>query len=314
MITILIIILIAFVFSALFAGYEMAYLSCNKLRLRHMADEGNSQAQEVIRFHRNPKRFLTTILIGNNLSNVTIVGLVTYLMETRFQIQEEWLITAILALPIIIFAEAIPKDWFRNRADDFIYRFSPLLGFLDRLMSGLSNGLVWITDGLIQAATGDLKRNPFVTREEFKYVIDESTRGGVLLEHEKQLINTILNLRSVQVGEAMVPLAKFPKLSITSKICDVKQLARLTQTDAILVYEEIPSLVVGLVYVFDVLFEDNENQGLSRFLKPPLFVPQDTSAERAIFLLQAKHASFGVVTGYQSEVTGVAQLENLIRL
>ena len=313
MISILFFIAAAFVMTGLFSGSEMAYLSCNKLKLRHLADQGNRRAQEVMGFHRKPKLFLTTVLIGNNLMHVTIVGLATYLFKTYLNISEEWVITAILALPLVIFTETIPKDWFRHKADDFIYVFAPLLAFLNRCLSGVSHALVAMTDFMIKTTTGDLKRNPLITREEFRYVIEESTKGGVLLDHEKQLINTILNLGSVQVSEVMIPLSRFPKVSLTSRVKDVKQLAREIDTDVVLVYEEIPTLVVGLVYVFDVLFEDREDQVLSHFLKPPLFIPEETSSEKTIFLLQSKRASSAVVINAKREVIGVVRLENLIR-
>jgi len=314
MIAFILLIIVAFLLTGLFAGYEMAYLSCNKLKLRHLADEGDSRAKEAMRFHQNPKRFLTTVLIGNNLMHITIVGVSTLLLKQYFNITEEWIITLILAFPIIIFAETIPKDWFRHRADDFIYTFAPVVGVLNRLLAGLSDNLVRLTDFLIRVTTGRVKQNPMITREEFRYVIEESAKGGVLLEHEKRLIHTILNLSSVQVSDVMVPVVKFPKVALTSKVHDVKEVARRTQTDAVLVYEEIPSIVVGLIHVFDVLFEDDEGQALSHFLKAPLFIPEETSSEKAIFLLQSKHASFAAVINAEREVTGVVRLENLIQV
>jgi len=314
MITIIFLILIAFVLIGLFSGAEMAYLSCNKLRLRHLADQGNRRAIEVMRFHRNPKRFLTMILIGNNLMHVTLVGLATYVLGTRFQIHDEWLITSILAFPLIIFAETVPKDWFRYKADDFIYRFAPVLGFLNRILSGFTDTLVRLTDFLIRSLTGNLKRNPMITREEFRYVIEESAKGGVLLPQEKRLIDTILNLSTVSVGEVMIPISKFPKVPLTSKVHDVKAVARRTSTDAVLVYEEIPTIIVAMVHVFDVLFETQESKPLSKFLKSPLFIPEDTSSERAIYLLQSRHASYGAVINVRGEVSGVVRLENLIQV
>lgn len=313
MITIFIVVLIAFILLGFFAGSEMAYLSCNKLKLRHLTDEGNREAQVVMRFHRDPKRFLTNILVGTNLMHVTVVGLVTYVFEKQFQITQEWVFVALLSLTIVIFAETIPKDWFRHRADDFIYRFAFLLDFLDRLLGGFSRILVALTDFLIETTAPKVKRSPFVTREEFRYVIEESAKGGVLLAHEKQLINTILNLGSIRVEEVMVPVGKFPKVSLTDKVRQVKAEVRGTKTQAVLVYEEIPSLVVGLVHVFDILFEEDEDQPLSRYLKAPLFIPHDSTAERAIFLLQSKHASYGAVINADGEVIGVASLENLIQ-
>ena len=313
MITIVFVILVAFILLGFFAGVEMAYLSCNKLKLRHLADGGDAKAKVIMRFHREPKRFLTTILIGTNLMHVTVAGLATYLLRERFGIVHEWLITLVLAPWIIIFAETIPKDWFRHKADDFIYRFAPFLGFVYRLLSGFSRALLVITDFLTAATAPRLKRNPFVTREEFRYVIDESAKGGVLLEHERKLIDTILNLSSVRVDETMIPLVKFPKVPLTSMIRGVKETARRIHADVVLVYEEIPSLIVGLVYVFDILFEENEEQTLSRYLRAPLFVPHDTSSERALFLLQSKHASYAAVINADREVVGVVSVENLIQ-
>ena len=291
----------------------MAYLSCNKLKLRHLADEGDKRAQIVMRFHRDPKWFLTDILIGTNLMHVTFVGLSTYILEKRFHFTNEWVTVIVLSLLIIIFAETIPKDWFRQKADDFIYRFAFVLGFWSRLLRGFSKIFVLLTDFLISIFAVKVKRSPFVTREEFRYVIEESTKGGVILAHEKQLIDTILNLSSVRVEEVMVSVEKFPKVSLTDKIREVKELARQTKTHAVLVYEEIPSLVVGIMYVFDVLFEENEDQTLSRYLKAPLFVGHDTTVEKAIFSLQSKHASYAAVISADREVIGVVSLENLIR-
>ena len=312
MITILLAVVVAFLGLGFFAGSEMAYLSCNKLKLRHLSDEGNPRAKIVLRFHRDPKRFLTDILIATNLTHVAITGLVTYFFESQFPLMNEWVAVGVLSL-IIIFAEIIYKDWFRYYADDFIYRFAYLLDFLDRILSGVSHIMIFLTDVLINATAPKIKRSPFVTREEFRYVIEESAKGGVLLTHEKELINTILNLSSVRTEEVMVPVAKFPKVVLTAHLKDVKDIARRSKTEAILVYEEIPTLIVGVVYVFDILFEEGESQTLSRFLKAPLFINHDLTAEKAIFALQSKHASYAAVINPAREVIGVVSLETLIR-
>ena len=313
MITLLLLAFVSFILLGFFAGSEMAYLSFNKLKLRHLADEGDPRARIVMRFHQDPKRYLTMILLGTNLTHVTFTGILTYLFVVRFQWMADWVLVIVLSFLIILLAETVPKDWFRHRADDFIYRFARILDFLDRLFGGLSKIFVRLTDILIQSTSSNIKRSPYVTREEFRYVIEESTKGGVLLAHEKQLIDTILNLSSVRVETLMVPIAKFPMVPLTDRVRDVKEVARRTKTQAMLVYEEIPSLVVGIVYVFDLLFEEGEDQTLSPYLRAPLFMSYDTTAEKAIFLLQSKHASYGAVISANREVVGVVSLENLIR-
>lgn len=313
MITLLFVAVLSFVLMGFFAGAEMAYLSFNRLKLRHLADEGNRAAQMVMRFNRHPNRFLTNILIGTNLMHVTFAGIATYLLEEKLGVTQEWLVIFGLSLMVTIFAETIPKDWFRHKADDFIYRFAPILNAIDRLLSGVSFIIIRLTDVLTNMTVSNIKKGPYVTREEFRYVIEESAKKGVLLANEQQLINTILNLSSRRIEELMIPVSKFPKVSLTDKIKDVKEVARKTKTQAVLVYEEIPSLIVGIVYVFDVLFEENEDQTLSRYLKAPLFMTHDTTAEKAIFILQSRHASFGAVINADREVMGVVGIDHLIQ-
>lgn len=314
MIPLIVLTVVFFILFGFFAGSEMAYLSFNRLKLRHLADEGNRSAKIITRFHQHPNRFLTNILIGTNLMHVSVAGLVTYILEEYFHITNHWIIILGLSFLIIVFAETIPKDWFRHKADDFIYRFAHILNFLDRFLSPVSSVLIRLTEWLISATGPAIKRSPFVTREEFRYVVEESAKKGVLLANEQQLINTILNLSSLRVEELMTPVAKFPKVALTDQIKQVKEVARKTKTQAVLVYEEIPSLIVGIVYVFDVVFEENEDQMLSRYLKAPLFMPHNTTAEKAIFTLQSKHASFGAIINDEGEVIGVASLENLLQL
>ncbi len=302
-----------FLLMAFFAGSEMAFLSCNKLTIKHFADHGSRSAQMIHRFQREPKYILTTILIGTNLAHVTLTSLFTYFMHTYLGIQQEWAITLFLAPLVIIFAETVPKDWFRQKANDFILPLAPTLLFFKHLFSPLSKGILFLSDYLISFISDDEKRNPFVTKDEFRYIIDESAKGGVLLEHEKQLIHTILDLGSTAAGEVMMPLKHFPQIELSKKVGDVKEIARASKKPFVLVYEEIPSIVVGIIYVFDILFEKNLEMGIGRFLHAPLFIPQESSIERTIFLLQSKHSSCAAVTNLNREVIGVVTIENLIR-
>ncbi len=302
-----------FVLMAFFAGSEMAFLSCNKLNLKHLADSGQRSARIVHEFQKNPQSVLTSILIGTNVAHVTLVSVFTYAAEKYGSVHEEWEITLILAPFIIIFAETIPKDWFRQKADDFIYRVAPVLLFFERLFFPIARVTLILTDFLVGLMHPETKRSPFVTKEEFRLIVDESAQGGVLLEHEKHLIHTILDLGSTCVAEVMAPLKQFPQLELSSKVKDAKELARANKKSMILVYEEIPSIVVGVVQVFDILFEEHPEASLAQYLRAPLFVSQELSVEKTILLLQSKHSSQAVVTNQNGEVVGVVSIENLIR-
>lgn len=313
MISIGISLFILFVLLAFFEGAEMAMLSCNKLRLKHLADSGQESAKIIYEFQRKPQWILTTILIGTNIAHVALVALFTYAMGEYFNIQEEWLVTLILTPLIIIFAETIPKDWFRQKADEFIYWVGPILLFFEKIFSPLIKYTLKITDFMVGLVPSETHRNPFVTKDEFRMIVNESAQGGVLHEHEKHLIHTILDLGSMTVKDVMTDFKQFPQIELSGKIKDIKTLARQSKKPIVLVYEEIPSIVVGVVYVFDILFEANEEAGLRQYLRSPLFVPQDTSVEKTILLMQSKHSSYAVATNVEHEIVGVIAIENLIK-
>lgn len=313
MLGLIVLFVLAFILMAFFEGVELAFLSCNKLKVKHLADAGNRSAVIVSHFQRNPNAILTTILIGTNLAHVGLTSLFAYVMKVYVGVTDSLIDTLILAPFIIIFAETVPKDWFRRRADDFIYALAPVLLFFDRLLRPFTVVILSLSDFLLGLMQPMGKRSPFVTKEEFRYVVDESAKGGVLLEHEKELIHTILNLGSTTVSQVMTSLRQFPNLELSNKVSDARELARKSKKPLILIYEEIPSIVVGVIYVFDILFEENPDASLAKYLHPPLFVHQDASVERVLSLLQSKQSSYAVVTNQQSEVIGVAAIENLIR-
>lgn len=312
-VSILILFLILFVLSAFFSGSEMAFLSCNKLKLRHRIDSGDPAAKIIHRYRKDPKRLLATILIGNNLTNVAITSIFTYLLSYYFNIRSELIITLTLAPLLIIFCEIIPKDLCRIKADDYIYRFAFVLRWLEGVLMPLSFSILRLMDVLNAMTFSKVKRNPLVTKDEFRYVVEESAQKGVLKEYEKRLVHTILSLDNVTVGEVMTPLREFATLELTKKVKDVKDLARSSKRQVVLVYEEIPSIVVGIIYVFDVLFAEREEEGLKNYLRSPLFVPEDQSVEKTILLLQSKHSSYAAVTNADREVVGVVSIDNLIR-
>ena len=156
------------------------------------------------------------------------------------------------------------------------------------------------------------RQSIFVNEEEFRSLIEESTKSGVVAPHEKRLIDTILDFERIHVESVMIPVSKVSNVSITGKVGEVKEIARRTQARMILVYEEIPSLIVGMIYVFDLLFEENDKQGLKNYLRSPIFLPRNTSIEKAFLTLQEKRQSFAVVTDMRREVVGVVPIERLL--
>ncbi len=314
MMSLLIVFLFSLIASAFFSALEMAFVSGNKLKLREMADAGDHHAKFIMRLHQNPNYFLTMILIGNNIVNVTATAILTYLFQVYLGWKSEWFVTAIMVPVLVIFGEMVPKDYARLRAIPFLSAQVFWVQWFQKLFYPPIILFFKIIDALWPTLQKRERRDIFVNEEEFRSLIEESTQRGIVGAQEEKLIHTILDFERIQVHSVMVPVEQAPMVDISSKIEDVKRIARTTHARMMLVYEEIPSIVMGMIYVFDILWEENNAQGLHDFLRAPIFIPENTSIEKAFLTLQQKRQSYAVVIDRARNVKGVVPIERLLML
>ncbi len=308
------ILIICLLFSAFFSGSEMAFVSSNKLKIREMADSGNKAALSAMRLQEYPHHFLTMILILNNVANITATSVVAYWLERQFRIQSEWLVTVITVPALIILGETVPKDYCRVRSQEVLLLFAPFLNLLLRLFQKPAVLILKGVDTVLGRLGGSSERSIFVSEEEFRFLIEESTKSGLLNKHEKHIVDTILDFERIHVESVMIPVEKVAKVEIAQPCSAIREIARKTQSRMVLVYEEIPSIIVGMIYVFDTLFEEDEQKPLQSYLRSPIFVSRSMSIEKAFLTLQQKRQSFAVVTDSYGEVIGVVPIERLFSL
>lgn len=306
--------IICLALAAFFSVSEMAFVSSNKLKMRELADAGEVRAKRVMRLQEYPHHFLTVILIMNNIVNIAATSAIAYWLQSSFGIESEWLVMAITVPFFIILGESVPKDYGRLRSQSVLMNWSWVLHLFLKIFQKPAIWLLKGIDLLLAPFGGSASRSIFVSEEEFRLLIEESTKSGVLNPHEKKLVDTILDFERIHVDSVMTPVEKVASVEITESLAKAKDVARRTQARMLLVYEEIPSIIVGMIYVFDLLFEENDQQPLKKYLRSPIFLTRNTSIEKAFLTLQQKRQSFAVVTDFHGEVTGVVPIERLFTL
>lgn len=314
MINLLIIFLVCLFLSAFLSACEMAFVSSNKIKLREKADAGNFWARRVVDLQNQPQYFLTAILIGNNVFNIAATSIVAYWFGEYLKIENEWIVTAITAPILIVFGETVPKDFGRMRAEGMLLTAAPILEIFVKVMYWPSRLLLRAMDFVVGSSHGEMDKSIFVSEKEFRSLIEESAATGVLAKHEKQIMDTILDFERIHVESVMIPVDRIVRVPITATVGEVKTLMKAHPVRMVLVYEEIPSIVVGMVYVFDLLFEEDNAQGLKTFLRSPIFLNSQTSIEKAFLTLQNKRQSFAAVTDAHGEVVGAVPLDRLFTL
>jgi len=308
----LVIFLLCFMFSAFFSGSEMAFVSASEFKLRELADSGNHAAKKIVRLKSDPQPFLTSVLIGNNIVNVTATAVLTYVFQTYFGISNEWVVTAVMLPLLIVFGEMVPKDFCRQHGQQVLLQSAYVLDFFWNILRLPAVVILKVLGFLLGKEDLERDKSIFVSEKEFRMLIEESTQTGVVEHHEKQLIDMILDFENIRLSSVMTSLEEAAKLDINGTVGDVKRIARQTNSPMVLIYEEMSSIIVGMVYVFDLLFEEDEHQGLKNYLRSPIFLPDHTSLEKTFLTLQQKRQSFAVVTDLYREVLGVVPIERLL--
>ncbi len=312
--TFLFVFFLCLILSGFLSGSEMAFVSANKLKLRELADGGDLRAKKIMRLQEHPHQFLTIVLIMNNITMITATSAAAFWLQQNFKIESEWLVTLLTVPFFIILGETVPKDYGRLRSQQFLLAWASVLEFFLKI---LQRPAVWLLKGvdlILGPFGGPLHRSIFVSEEEFRLLIEESTSSGILNPHEKKLVDTILDFERIHVESVMTSSDRVAKIEISESIARAKEIALKTQARMILVYEEIPSIIVGMIYVFDLLFEKDEKQTLKKYLRSPIFLSKNTSIEKAFLTLQQKRQSFAVVTDMHGEVIGVVPIERLFTL
>lgn len=189
------IISILIVFSAFFSGSETALISVNKIRIRHLADTGNKNASILIGLLENPEQFLTAILIGNNIVNISASVLAADAALHTFGDSGIAIATAVMTLFILVFGEVFPKTLASRHAESISLHVARPI----RTVIFILNPIIWVLTESINfliVVLGGKERvqHPFVTEEKIKMMLRVGEKEGTIEKHEREIIHNVFEL------------------------------------------------------------------------------------------------------------------------
>ena len=307
-------ILFCILVSAFFSGAETALVVADRIRLRHLVEKEDRKAQIVQNLRARPQTFLGTTLVGTNLAivggSVLATRLVSQLMGQSSNLSA--LVQTLVMTPtILIFAEIVPKNFFRIHADSMVLGMAPWIRFS-----------YWALRPLVALATGfsqliskkqDSSRAgvPFVTREELRYLARESHRYGLIERQEHYIVGQIFNFAETSVREVMVPLDRVIAVEWNSTPAEVVEMIKREGKSRIPVYRSTPDQIGGVVDI-NHLLTSQRNTPLEDLVYPVPRVQGETSIEKLFLQLQKKREHLALVTDRQDRIIGIVTMEDLL--
>ena len=318
-IILLAVIIILILFVGFFTSSETAYISLNKVKLRHIQDERKRGSSTVTKLKANMPRLLTTVLIGTNFLNALISALATALVVKIWGGGGVGIPTLITAFIITTFGQIIPKTIAGRNPEKKCLSSAVPLYTLEKiffpvvfLFERLSHGVVWIVEKIIKP------REHLITEEELKTLIDVGEKEGTIEKNESRMLNKIIKFNDLSATDIMKHRSFVSMVSIDADYETVVNEFLASGFSNLTVYKDTPENVAGVIHYKKVLYGNEQVDAgpgyAGRVMDEVLFVPGSFSALELLQRLREEENKFAVVLNEQGQTAGIVTIEDIIRV
>ncbi len=305
------------ILSAFFSGMEIAYVSSNKVHIEIEKKQNDLLAKILQKITHRPSKFITTMLVGNNIALV-VYGLFMgdLLMEfiplagmTGLLVQ-----TIISTLVILLTAEFLPKVFFQIYANKLIKVFAIPAYFFYMLFSVISEFVIWISDLVLKVifkTKGDTIQLTFSKMELGNYISEqmETVETHDEVDSEIQIFQNALDFSEVKSREVMVPRTEVVAVDIKTTPKELSKLFTETGLSKIIIYNEHIDDILGYVHSFELF---KKPATIKKVLMPVVFIPETMLAKDVLNILARKHKSIAVVIDEYGGTSGIMTVEDII--
>lgn len=322
----IIIALLALVFSAFFSGYEISFLSGNRLKVELDRKQGKRYAHLMERFIKNPELVISTLLVGNNVA-IVIYGMAAAkildpLIEKYITASVGGILaieTIVATLIVLITAEYLPKALSRLNPNGvfsslywlflfFYYLFYPLTWITNRL-----SGRVLKVFGVKELSHPD---NLVFDKSD---LMDLSSEVAGDDEEDNETSNDMvifqnaLNFSSVKVRECMIPRTEVAAVDVQDPLEELSAMFVEQGYSRILVYRENIDDIIGYVHSKDLFKErDSQVESIAELVRTVTYVSEEMSAQTLLAYFTKNRSSIAVVRDEYGGTSGIVTMEDLI--
>ena len=314
-IPLLIVMIILVVLSAFFSMTETVYSTTNTVRLTVHAESGKKSAQKALWIAEHYDRTLTTILVGNNLVNISLATISVVFfgqLLTNGNIVEV-VSTVVTTIIVLIFGEIMPKTIAKQHADTLALKLS----FIVYLIMIVLYPVVVIFNAfqkLLHINDKDNEKEPQVNEAELEAILDTMEEEGAIESEEVELINNILDLNDREVKDIMTPRPDIIAVSDEMDHDEIKTVLFNSKLSRIPVYHGDKDNIVGILFERDFLtaYIKRKNFRIKSLLRPVKYVSTSMKVNDLIHELQKSKMHMAIVSGEYGEVVGLVTMEDAL--
>jgi len=306
--------------SGFFSGSETALTAASRARIHHLARKGNKRAQAVSWLIDRREQLLGSILLGNNLVNILASSLATSVLITIYGQAGVVYATVIMTILLVLFAEILPKTYAIRHADRMALAVAPIARGIVWFFSPVVLVMLALVRVILALFGVDRKDrgNIVSAADEIRGAIHLHTSGGGIVKHDRDMIESILELSEVELSDVMVHRknmftidAGAPTKTIIEQILESPN----TRTP---IWRDDPDDIIGVIHVRDVLRAlsevggDAEKLDVDALASEPWFVPETTTLREQLSAFRRRRVHFALVVDEYGALMGLVTLEDII--
>lgn len=313
-------ILILIVMSAFFSGSETALTATSRARLNEIERRGSRRAAMALALTNMRERLIGTLLLGNNIANITASALATAVLIKTFGDSGAVIASGVMTVLILIFGEMLPKTYAIAYPDRSAIAVAPIVRLLVPIFGPIVMAVEFIVKATLRLFGVDIKNNQNVlsAHDELRGAIDLHLKEGTVVKKDRDMLGGILDLQDLEVSDVMVHRTKMTSIDIGEGPEEI--VARLLKSGhtRIPVWKDTPDNIIGILHAKNLFAALQKHGGDARkldiehILTPAWFVPdtRDLPDQLNAFLKRKTH--FAIVVDEYGEVQGLITLEDII--
>ena len=299
-------------FSAYFSATETAFTSLNRIRLKSKADAGDRRAARTLALAEDYDRLLSTILIGNNIVNISASTLGTVLFTKHVGTAYGPAVsTIVLTVIILIFGEISPKSLAKEQPEAFAMFSAPILRLLMMILRPLN--FLFAQWKRLLSLIFRSSSDSGITEEELITMVDQAETEGGLDQDESELIRSAIEFGDLEVDEILTPRVDIVAVEDTDTMDEIAKAFAESGYSRLPVYHEDIDNIVGVIHEKDFhAARYHGHDDVSAIVSTVLYTTANTKISDLLRILQKAKAHMVIVVDEYGGTEGLCTLEDIV--
>ena len=301
--------------SGFFSSTETAYSCASRIKLRTLVSNGNKKAKKVLDLaETNYDRFISTVLIGNNIVNLSATTIATIFFAqliTNDAGTSAIVSTVAMTVAVLIFGEITPKFIAKTYPEKLAMAYYPLIKFFYYIFFPLNllfGGWKWLLSKVFRFKDAEV-----VTEDEIMTIVEEAEEDGTLKTEETRLIRSVIEFDDLEVGDILVPRVNIVAVDISSTMEEIRKVFDNEGYSRIPVYKESVDTIIGTIHQKDFYCAYLKGKkGIDGIMQNAFYTTEHIKISDLLRQLQKKKVHIAVVLDEYGGTLGLVTLEDIL--